>query len=241
MLLIHYFRVCYSYLSIQALWDEVLGYCLDKAGLVRMNGTGAVSITQTFIQCLNNIADPVLWPGYDEVTQQALVITTQVALNNLIKIDEVSDQVQFDFFIRQYWFDPRLSIPALWEELNVNDTTTSIDITPILMNNYQTINGYQLGIYKPNMIFYDAVDMTVTDTAFKFGPKGYVYCTQHIIITLMQSNFEYQLFPDDVQKITMRWASLSLDPTQLKIQGMILVGMSLMTYMYPLLCACFGS
>lgn len=195
----------------------VSSYCVDQSTLVWVNGS--LSISQTFARCLQNISDPALWPYYDQVPlQDQLIDHVQVSINNLISVDEVSNEVSFDFFFRQNWTDPRLDMPALFEALNRNDSS-GIDISPLLLNSYQSIQGYQYGIWVPNNIFYDAVDKQITDTVIKLYPKGLVYISQHIVITLLQSNFKYHSYPDDRQAISMRFASFSLSPEQMKIVG----------------------
>jgi hypothetical protein len=45
-------------------------------------------------------------------------VTSQILLNNLIKVDEVSSTVEFDFYFRLYWKDPRLRMDVFWKALN---------------------------------------------------------------------------------------------------------------------------
>ena len=179
---------------------------------------GVPSISQTLAKCLGNIADPVLYPGYSLAVSEPTVISVQFAINNLITVDEVQNLVSFDFFFRTYWTDSRLSMPPLWAALNRNDSKLGVEIDPLL-HGYQTVNGYQFGFWVPDFIFIDALSCDVQLTSVKLYPNGSIAMSQHIVITLMQSGFLYNFYPDDTQTLQLRVASYVLNNNQLQVQA----------------------
>jgi hypothetical protein len=75
---------------------------------------------------------------------QVFNVTSQILLNNLIKVDEVSSTVSFDFYFRVYWIDPRLRMDAFWTALkNPMIAANGIDLTQVI--GIQNINGTQPG------------------------------------------------------------------------------------------------
>ena len=58
-------------------------YCIDENSLV-YSYTGVISVTQTLIKCLQNINDPLMFPGYFNISLIPFVVKSQIALNNLI-------------------------------------------------------------------------------------------------------------------------------------------------------------
>ena len=75
-------------------------YCINESSVV-YNYEGAPSIVGTLVNCLENIQDEMIAPYYD--TTQRVNVSTEVFLNNLVNVDEVSSTVTFDFFFNTIW------------------------------------------------------------------------------------------------------------------------------------------
>lgn len=75
-------------------------YCIDNSTVV-YTYEGVPSIVGTFINCLKTVQDAMIAPYYD--TGVRINVSTEVFLNNLINIDEVSSSVTLDFFFNTIW------------------------------------------------------------------------------------------------------------------------------------------
>jgi hypothetical protein len=119
--------------------------CVNSSSLV-YDSNGVVSIMKTFQLCLENIGgDGPLFPGYSTGGQVAVEV--DVSLDNLIRIDEVTNTVSLDFFLNLEWYDYRIFMPALFAVLG----QSAIDITPAM--NMQNIFGAETGFWLPDVLF----------------------------------------------------------------------------------------
>lgn len=136
------FQVQSSYYYDDYVHQPAHQYCVNESSLVyALNNE--ISIIDTLVVCLQNIGDSLLFPGYR--TGKTVNVSTQVTLNNLISVDELSDSVNLDLFFFLEWVDPRLAMPALWEKLSPEDQVNGISLSEAL--GIQTVNGQQLGIW----------------------------------------------------------------------------------------------
>lgn len=75
-------------------------YCIDESKVV-YNYEGVPSVIGTFINCLKGVGDAMIAPYYD--TKMQINVSTEVFLNNLINVDEVSSTVTVDLFFNILW------------------------------------------------------------------------------------------------------------------------------------------
>lgn len=75
-------------------------YCVDESSLV-YTYENEPSIVGTFVECLKTVQDAMIAPYYD--TGVRINVSTEVFLNNLIDVDEVSSTVTLDFFFNTIW------------------------------------------------------------------------------------------------------------------------------------------
>jgi len=71
--------------------------CINSSQLVFAQN-GQLEVMGTFAKCLQNVEDPLLFPGY--YSGNIVTVTAQVALNNLAGISELDNTVTFDYFFR---------------------------------------------------------------------------------------------------------------------------------------------
>jgi len=133
-------------------------------------------------------------------------VTMDVSLNNLISVDEVTNTASFDFFLRLSWYDNRLYMPALFR--SVNSFPGIIEVTPAMGES--NIFGATTGLWLPDIIFPDAQELYSSDQFVRIYSNGGVMWIQHIIITVLQSNFDYSQYPTDSQHIFLNIYSFSL-------------------------------
>lgn len=97
-----------------------------------------VSILGTILGCLIATANSNLPPSYVQGSGPTIV-HSDIVLNNLVEIDELSGSVKLDFYFRLNWTDPRLNMPHLWdsigETLNPSIIEQGAEISSMLENN----------------------------------------------------------------------------------------------------------
>eukprot|EP01031_Cornospumella_fuschlensis_P039969 gene39969-48689_t len=191
--------------------------CINESSLVYAP-SGVLSVTQSLIKCLSNINDPLIFPGYFFGNGKPMMLYNQVALNNLIRVNEVENSVTFDFYFRLFWQDPRLNMTALWDA--VLDMDPSIAINGI--NLYEVlgvediVTGQTPSIWTPDVLFPDSIEQEVNNGFLRILPNCWVQQSQHVIITLAQSSFKYFDYPLDEQMIMLRFFSYSLNSSYLQ-------------------------
>lgn len=82
------------------LWNRVAAYCVNESSVVWIDEYQP-SIIGTFVNCLIYAQDAMIAPYY--TTGQQINVSTELFLNNLIKVDEVTSTVTLDFFFLTYW------------------------------------------------------------------------------------------------------------------------------------------
>jgi hypothetical protein len=70
-------------------------FCVNSSDLVWNSMTNQPSIIGTFIKCLENVQDAMIAPYYED--SLPINVSTQIYLNNLIQINEISSSVELDF------------------------------------------------------------------------------------------------------------------------------------------------
>ena len=110
------------------------------------------------------------------------------------------------------WYDTRLSMPALWNALQVPELF--IDITQLVST--PVAQGIRPLIWLPDVVFPDSQAAPVTTQQYiRLYPGGEIRYMRHIIISLLQSSFSYENYPHDEQKIIIRFYSLTMYSSQL--------------------------
>lgn len=132
--------------QIETCYGYPISYpCINSTEVV-YSPDGSASIMETFQKCIERIGgDAVFFPGFD--TGKKLSVDMAVSLNNLVDINEVTNTISLDFFLTMGWFDPRIYMPGLFEEL----PTTYLDLTPAIGES--NVYGAQTGIWLPDIVF----------------------------------------------------------------------------------------
>lgn len=86
-----------------------INYCINESTVV-YDYEKEPSIIGTFVNCLRTVQDAMIAPYYD--TGVRINVSTEVFLNNLISIDEVSSTVTMDFFFNTIWVSTQYTSPS---------------------------------------------------------------------------------------------------------------------------------
>lgn len=86
--------------SVALAQHVVSNYCVNESTLA-YDYENNPSIIGTFVNCLRTVQDAMIAPYYDLGSR--INVSTEVFLNNLISIDEVSSTVTVDFFFKTFW------------------------------------------------------------------------------------------------------------------------------------------
>lgn len=73
-------------------------------------------------------------------------------------------------------------------------------------------------IQLPNIIFPDAIATEVTNYYIKLFPGGMIFYNQHIVMTLVESSFNYLNYPNDQQDIILRYFPYEMNTDQVIFQ-----------------------
>lgn len=170
--------------------------CLNSSTIV-YDAYGNVNVQESLAVCLAAVNSPDFNPAY--ITGKAVNVTNEFLLNNLISIDNLSNQVNFDFYYRLYWTDPRLSAPALFEALGSVVSANGLNIIQYLGDS----------IWLPDNFFTEAVAVSTTDSYLKLYPDGNILWSRHFTLSLLQSQLNFKTYPDDSQQLVLRTISYS--------------------------------
>lgn len=177
---------------------------------------GLPSIIGTFSKCLENVQDIMIAPYF--TSHQQMNISTEIELNNLVSIDELSSTVTLDLFFDITWYDFRTSMPNLWSQLDPAVWEYGVDITQA--TTITNVQGIQPLIWTPDIIFPDASSIYTYNMYIKLYPSGIVRQSTHYIMKLSQPQFYYHNYPHDTQTIVIRYMSYALNTKQLILQPM---------------------
>lgn len=181
-------------------------YCTDLIFNKNM-----IDLESIFYNCSANIEGimnvPSLYPnisgGYD-----AMQINVQLALNNLISVDDITNEVTMDLYYRIKWIDLRWNIPQeMFNYLNPH-TATSDGIN--IIQYIQSQNP--LSVWKPDIDFEQCNSMEVVSESFKIFPGYQFYWARHIVLSTTQPTMQYHTYPSDIQNFSIvlqSWASSS--------------------------------
>jgi hypothetical protein len=97
-----------------------------------------------------------------------------------------------------------------------------------LLGNEYTFRGIDISdmqtagvayIWIPNIAYPEATSQEVTDVYTRILPNGEVQFMQHVVASFIQSSFSYVDYPDDIQKITIRFYEFSLNSVFVQLAG----------------------
>ena len=86
-------------------------YCVNESTIVYGLG-GQPSIVGTLVNCLRNVQDGLTSPYYS--TGKRINVSTEVFLNNLISVNEVSNTVSLDIFFSTNWVSTSSCFYHFW-------------------------------------------------------------------------------------------------------------------------------
>ena len=105
----------------------------------------------TFLKCLSRISGPKLIPSLNQ--SEPVKIYTSLELNNIGDIDPAGALVELDFYVRFWWNDPRLNMPAYWKSFKKG--TEEVHLDRIF---YDSAGIF---IWRPDIFFPDGLDIKV--------------------------------------------------------------------------------
>eukprot|EP01035_Chromulina_nebulosa_P030117 gene30117-39990_t len=162
---------------------------------------GFIDIPTMLTNCSNNIPaslDPASYftskPGGS--TYVPTNISLQLALDNLINVDDVGASITLDLYFRLYWTDPRINLPDLFKYTNPECTTEGIDITSYIRNPVTPLN-----FWLPDVFFYVISEYSVVAE----------FWSRHLTLTIPQPTMSYLDYPLDTQNFSFVLQSFAYD------------------------------
>eukprot|EP01031_Cornospumella_fuschlensis_P031426 gene31426-37984_t len=127
------------------------------------------------------------------------MVSVQLAINNLIKVDDIGNQLTLDFFFRLRWRDPRWNISnEMWSYVNPK-AATSDGIDVLAYSNSQN----ELMFWKPDITFQQVNSFDVVAEMLKMFPLGVFYWSRHVVCTFTQPALNYHNYPSDTQNFSL--------------------------------------
>lgn len=119
VLLVQIFLLQVSYTRGQ-LFPQCADLIFDEAG--------RLDIQKILYNCSSNIPSPLDIPSmFPNISggYYPTMVSVQLAINNLIKVDDIGNQLTIDFFFRLRWTDPRWNITDdMWSYVNPTAATS---------------------------------------------------------------------------------------------------------------------
>ena len=175
--------------------------CVNESQLV-YTYTGEVSVGGTTAQCLRNLQDGLIFPGI--MTEESLNVSVQLTFNNLISVEELENTVKLDMLFWLAWKDERLNMPAMWSRL---PNVSSVDLSEYLP--IVGAQGFAPEFWVPDVFFPNAQSILVPEKYLKLYPQGEIRYLQHMVLTLLQSQFDYHEYPYDTQNIEITFMPIA--------------------------------
>jgi hypothetical protein len=111
--------------------------------------------------------------------------------------------------VRLYWTDVRLQMPAVWDAIPKSLQDAGIDVSQAL--GITTEDGSaNPQMWFPDVYFPDALSMDVTSQLVRLHPGGSMEWSRHVSVTMLEPEFSYENYPNDVQDIILRFQSYGL-------------------------------
>ena len=117
----------------------------------------SVDTYATFLKCLSRISGPKLIPSLNQ--SESVVVYTSIELNNIGNIDPAGALVELDFYLRLWWSDPRLNMPAYWE--SEGTAVKEVHLDRIF---YDSAGIF---IWRPDIFYHDGLDIKVVKYVLK--------------------------------------------------------------------------
>ena len=111
----------------------------------------SVDTYETFLKCLSRISGPKLIPSLNQ--SEPVEVFTSLELNNIGDIDPAGALVELDFYLRLWWKDPRLNMPAYWESLEIGVKEVHLDRI--------FYDSAGIFIWRPDIFYHDGLDIKV--------------------------------------------------------------------------------
>jgi hypothetical protein len=184
---------------------QTFPYC---SGLI-FDSYGRIDLPAMVNNCSLTASSPLSNPSIF-TPNNATKVYMQIAINNLIEVDDLSNQVTLDFYFRLTWHDPRLLLP--------NELYGQV-LPYYLKNDGFTVNqyGFENLFWTPDLTFIDSINAQVQAEVIKWKENGTIYWSRHYITTLMQANMNFMQYPDDRQNFTIRVQSYAYTSSALEI------------------------
>ncbi len=183
-------------------------YCTDI--IFRDASSKYIDLDAMLYTCMNNSPSSLFPPSYFSDVHsnyRATNVSIQIALNNIIHVDDLTSQFTMDFFFRIIWTDPRLALPPeLWKNyLHPKAQQEGIEISK-----YFALQE-ELKFWLPDIYFSQSTEVETLNNLIKLKENGTMYWARQMIVTFSNPQMPFYEFPNDKQKFTITLESFSYD------------------------------
>ena len=177
---------------------------------------GRIDVERMLYNCSENIPGARVPPSYfprvlnDSQLQNVsnydpIILDVQLAVNNLIKVSDITNEFTLDFFLRLVWTDDRIVMPNIWSYLHPETSLEGIEISRYIQSQDE------LKFWLPDIYFYESTDVEVINSLVKILPEGRMFWARHMIVTFSDPTMPFNQYPVDHQNFSITLESFSYD------------------------------
>jgi hypothetical protein len=176
-----------------------------------------VDVDAMLYSCLKNSPSSLFPPSYYhncERNFRPTQVTIQIALNNIIHVDDVTSQFTVDFFFRIIWTDPRLALPPeFWHRY----LHPKIQEEGIEISKYFALQDV-FKMWLPDIYFSQSTEVETLNSLVKLKENGTLFLARQMIVTFANPQTPFNEFPNDKQIFTISLESFSYDSDFILLQ-----------------------
>ena len=188
--------------------EDISAYNFTACATPSFRDGDHVDLDKMLYDCMDHIPSTLFPPSYfsDKYgNYRATNVSVQIALNNIIHVDDLTSQFTMDFFFRILWTDPRLVMPEVWNHLHPKSIQEGIEISK-----YFELQN-QLQFWLPDIYFAQSTEMQTLNNLIKLKTEGLMYWARQMIVTFSNPQMPFYDFPNDQQVFTITLESFSYD------------------------------
>lgn len=192
-----------------------LGFPICSPNIYLPNGQ--LSIDATLYNCSANIPGPLVIRSYfasPTGLSPPVNMSLAVKINNLIKVDDITSEVQMGFFLRLQWYDERWYMPELFEQISPQASNEGLDITGYVRSQNP------LNIWLPDVVYYEGTGHEVLAEFIRLFPNGKVYWSRNMLNNMQESQNLIRDYPKDSQNFSLTFQSYSHESQFLQLKLM---------------------
>jgi hypothetical protein len=170
-----------------------------------------VDVEKMIYNCSGNIQGALFPPSYFDATPGdpflPTIVNVSVAINSIIKIDDIEGELSLDYWFRMFWTDARWQFPEeMWNHINPKLGAEGIELTQ-----YVRTDGNPLNLWLPDTYAVEAISSEKQSELIHLFPNGSLWWSRHLVAVLKQGQMSLKNYPMDNQEFIIAFESFGYD------------------------------